>query len=143
LSDVYSELGFVDGEGMLAAPDTWLLLDPHRPQAPASHVETAAWLLPALLLDQIGVHEDAYFALAGLVGTQLAAFTRTPGAALPLQTAFDRDIDQRMRSVSLLRMAGKLASVLPSQLLETSSRIAHEGSETAAHPQGPILLPPG
>ena len=143
LSDVYSELGFVDGEGMLAAPDTWLLLDPHQPQAPSAHADTAAWLLPAVLLDQIGVHEDAYFALAGLVGARLAALTRTPGAAPPLQTTFDQVTDERMRNVSLLRMAGKLASVLPDQLLETSSRIAHGGGEPASHPQGVILPPPG
>jgi hypothetical protein len=128
---------------MLAAPDTWLLLDPHQPQAPSARADTAAWLLPAVLLDQIGVHEDAYFALAGLVGARLAALTRTPGAAPPLQTAFDRNTDERMRNVSLLRMAGKLASVLPDQLLETSSRIAHESGEPATHPQGVILLPPG
>jgi hypothetical protein len=96
-----------------------------------------------VLLDQIGIHEDAYFALAGLVGARLAALTRTPGAAPPLQTAFDRNTDERMRNVSLLRMAGKLASVLPDQLLETSSRIAHESGEPATHPQGVILLPPG
>ena len=141
LSDVYSELGFVDGEGMLAAPDTWLLLDPHHPQAPAAHADTAAWLLPAVLLDQIGIHEDAYFALTGLVGAQLAAFTRTPGAAPPLLTAVDQETDQRMRSVNQLRMAGKLTAVLPSQLLDTSSRIAHERNPPTSDPQGVILLP--
>ena len=141
LGNVYNELGFVDGQGMLTEPDVWLFMDPHAPDAAAVHVDTAAWLLPAIVLGQIGIHDDAYFALTGLVGAQLAQLTRTPGAAPPLPQGPEQAIDERMRSINLLRMAGKLASILPDPLLDTRAHVAHQDGKAAAHPKASSGMP--
>jgi len=141
LGDVYTQAGFVDGGDMLSEPDVWLFVDPHAPRAAAVRADTAAWLLPATVLDQIGIHDDAYFALAGLVGPQLAELTRTPGAAPPPGDAHAQAVDERMRSIDLLRMSGKLAAILPGQLLDTPSHVAHEAGKTPAPQKASSLLP--
>jgi hypothetical protein len=59
LGPVYARLGFDDGHAANEQPVPWLLLDSAdpRPHAFDSH----AWMLPALLLDAAGIHDDAYF----------------------------------------------------------------------------------
>ena len=62
LPQVYAQLGFVDGRGADQQPVPWLLLDSADPRAHAP-VATAAFYLPALLLDTAGLQVDAYFSL--------------------------------------------------------------------------------
>jgi hypothetical protein len=112
LSDSYRTTGFVDGQDMLSQAGTWLLVDPHRQGEPAQQ-DTAAWLLPGKLLEQAGIHDDAYFALTELIGPPLAALTAPPGAPPPIEGSEEQKVDHAMASINQLRMSGKLAQLLP------------------------------
>ena len=111
LADSYHIDGFVDGGDMLAQAGTWLLVDPRGSGQPV-HESTASWLLPGKLLAAAGIHDDPYFALTELFGSQLAALTRAPGAPQPEEDAATRQLDQSMASVEQLRMSRKLDGVL-------------------------------
>jgi phosphoglycerol transferase MdoB-like AlkP superfamily enzyme len=112
LSDSYHRLGFVDGRDMLSQAGVWLLVD-SRQQNPPTHADTAAWLLSGKLLEQAGIHDDAYFALTGLLGPPLAALTAAPGTPPPSVDAAGHQLDRAMASVNQLRMNGKLDPLLP------------------------------
>jgi phosphoglycerol transferase MdoB-like AlkP superfamily enzyme len=131
LSNSYQIAGFVDGGDMLSQAGTWLLVDPHY-QGQPTKMDTAAWLLPGKLLEQAGIHNDAYFALTRLVGPQLAALTEAPGAPPPSEDSEEQRIDQAMDSVDQLRMDGKLDKLL-STMVGTSSTggVARESAEPA------------
>lgn len=142
LTNVYRTDGFVDGDGMLAQPGTWLLLDPRGNDQPV-HEDTAAWLMPGQLLAAAGIHDSAYFALTGDVGPRLAALTRAPGAALPYEDDAIRRLDRSMASIEQLRMNGKLQPLL-AKVLDTPApaNTAHAGgaagaSKTATPAQAP------
>jgi len=113
---------------MLSQAGTWLLVDPHQ-QGQSTQEDTAAWLLPGKLLEQAGIHDDAYFALTSLIGPQLAALTAAPGAP-PLDEDSDQHrIDQAMASIDQLRMDGKLDKLLPKPTPSPSSGTAHNRVE--------------
>ena len=57
LTDAYSAMGFVDKQNMLTQPGTWLLIDPRNP-GNAQRVDMASWMLPGLLLERAGIHDD-------------------------------------------------------------------------------------
>ncbi|MEO7071501.1 MAG: LTA synthase family protein [Rhodanobacter sp.] len=139
LSDVYATTGFVDGRGMLPQPSTWLLVDPHDTSGTAVKVDTAAWLLPGQLLGRLGLHTDGYFALTELVGPQLAALTQAPGASAS-GLAADAPLDRGMRSVSQLRMNGKLEKLLPAAEVIPAD-IARRAPPAKASDAGRKLLP--
>jgi len=69
LGPTYAQLGFDDGREAKQQPVPWLLLDtrdhhPHR-------LDTRAWMLPGVLLQAAGIHDDAWFnALATLARSQ-------------------------------------------------------------------------
>lgn len=112
LSNTYQITGFVDGGDMLSQAGVWLLVDPKHRATP-SQVDTASWLLPGKLLAHIGIHDDPYFALTELVGSQLAALTEAPGAP-PLPEGDDqKQLDKSMASIDQLRMSGKLDKLWP------------------------------
>lgn len=112
LSNSYQHTGFVDRGSMLSQAGAWVLVDPHV-QGPAEHLDTAAWVLPGLLLAQAGIHDDAYFTLTQLVGPQLALLTAAPGAPPPKESTDMKDLDHAMGSVSELRLRGQLDELLP------------------------------
>jgi phosphoglycerol transferase MdoB-like AlkP superfamily enzyme len=120
LSNSYKIAGFVDGQDMLSQPGTWLLVDPHSTAAPKVQ-DTAAWLLPGQLLDQAGIHDDAYFDLTELVGPQLGGLTRAPGATPPAEDETQQKLDRAMASTEQLRMGGKLQRLLAKALAPASS----------------------
>ena len=132
LTDIYHTDGFVDGGDMLAEPGTWLLVDPRSTGEPV-HEDTAAWLMPGQLLDAAGIHDNAYFALTDLLGPQLAALTRAPGAPQPAESDATRKLDQAMTSVEQLRMARKLQPLLVKAALAQGAAHANgsAGSATA------------
>ena len=140
LSNSYRITGFVNGGDMLSQAGTWLLVDPHSQGQPV-HEDTAAWLLPGRLLAQAGIHDDAYFALTGVVGPQLAALTEAPGAPPPAEGSDMQKLDNAMASVNQLRMNGKLDKLLPKAALPVTGGIAHSDTSptrppaTAALPQ--------
>ena len=112
LSDSYAITGFVDGGNMLGEPGTWLLLDPRNPGA-AERQELASWMLPGKLLEHAGIHDDGYFALTQLYTPELATLTRAPGAPPAAESPAAQQTDRAMASVTLLRLKGKLAPLLP------------------------------
>ncbi|TAL87765.1 MAG: LTA synthase family protein [Rhodanobacter sp.] len=138
LVDSYKITGFVDGQGMLGQAGTWLLVDPHSRGKP-KHLDTAAWLLPGELLAQAGIHDNAYFALTSLVGPQLAALTRAPGAAPTATDGTLQRVDRAMASLETLRLNGQLDSLLP-KLPKTPSVLRTTNSAVPSTP--PVLTPP-
>ncbi|MEV8521527.1 LTA synthase family protein [Dyella marensis] len=112
LSGAFETLGFVDGKDMLSEPGTWLLVDP-RNQAQPQREDLASWMLPGKLLEQAGIHDDAYFALTQVLAPQLAALTRAPGAPPQAEDGSEQRTDTAMESVALLRLKGKLDRMLP------------------------------
>jgi phosphoglycerol transferase MdoB-like AlkP superfamily enzyme len=139
LSNSYATTGFVDDKDMLTQAGTWLLVDPRQQSQPV-HEDTAAWLLPGKLLEQAGIHDDAYFALTELVGPQLAALTAAPGAPPPDEGSNEQKTDQAMSSIDQLRMDGKLDKLLPTKVaVPVSGGIAHNGSQPTQPPAAASL----
>lgn len=66
---VYYQLGFDDGLTELDQPTPWLLLD--TANRSDTQADTQSWLLPALLLDKAGIHDEAYFVVAQALGEAL------------------------------------------------------------------------
>ena len=137
LADSYRIDGFVDGGDMLAQAGTWLLVDPRAAGQPA-HEDTASWLLPGKLLAAAGIHDDPYFALTELVGPQLAALTRAPGAPQPDEGTATQKLDQSMASVEQLRMNRKLQPILAKIVEATrTGAVAHAAQSPAADAVAP------
>lgn len=111
LTDSYAVTGFVDGGNMLDQAGVWLLVDPRHPATP-TRVDTASWLLPGQLLAYLGIHDDPYFSLTGLIGPALATLTRAPGAPQSAADPATRQLDKAAGSVAQLRLREKLAPLL-------------------------------
>jgi phosphoglycerol transferase MdoB-like AlkP superfamily enzyme len=129
LSNSYQITGFVDGDDMLSQAGVWLLVDPKRPTAPVQR-DTAAWLLPAQLLAQAGIHDDPYFSLTELVGSKLAALTEAPGAPPRAEGIEQKQLDKAMAAVDQLRLNGKLKNLLPTTAPEPTHGVAHDDAAT-------------
>ncbi|MEO7051631.1 MAG: sulfatase-like hydrolase/transferase [Rhodanobacter sp.] len=128
LTGSFEITGFVDGHDMLSQAGVWLLVDPHS-QGKPEHRDSATWLLPGQLLAQAGIHDDPYFALTQLVGSQLAALTATPGAPPLDKSSGLKQLDHAMASVEQLRMSGKLGKMLPAAT--PANNVAHGNVEPA------------
>ena len=133
LTSAYRATGFVNGQDMLSQAGTWLLVDPRNP-GQSQRIDMASWMLPGLLLERAGVHDDAYFALTQVLAPSLAALTRAPGAALPAIDAQQQQFDKDMASVSVLRMKGKLDKLLPASLLPSNTAVAKQDNEEQGIP---------
>ncbi|MFC3651785.1 LTA synthase family protein [Dyella humi] len=133
LTSAYRATGFVNGQDMLSQAGTWLLVDPRNPGQP-QRIDMASWMLPGLLLERAGIHDDAYFALTQVLAPSLAALTRAPGAALPAIDAQQQQFDKDMASVSVLRMKGKLDKLLPTSLLPSTTAVAKQDNEEQGIP---------
>ncbi|RDS80145.1 LTA synthase family protein [Dyella monticola] len=133
LTEAYRETGFVNGQDMLSQAGTWLLIDPRNP-GNAQRIDMASWMLPGLLLERAGIHDDVYFALTQVLAPSLATLTRAPGAPPPYIDAQQRQFDKDMASVSVLRMKGKLDKLLPASLLPSNTAVA---TNDADHEDGP------
>ena len=140
LSDSYRLTGFVDGKDMLSQPGTWLLVDPHAPEAAPIQQDTAAWLLPGQLLRQAGIDDDPYFTLTSLLGAPLASLTEAPGAPRVGEAPQLQQLDHAMASLEQLRMSGNLDAWLPK-----AARFAGvppmRQAKPAPAPQGVFALP--
>lgn len=128
LSDAFRATGFVDGQSMLSQAGTWLLIDPRNPEQ-AQRIDMASWMLPGMLLERAGIHDDAYFALTQVLAPSLARLTYAPGATPPTLDAQQQLFDKDMASVSVLRMKGKLDKLLPASLLPANTAVAKQDNE--------------
>jgi hypothetical protein len=133
LTGAYRATGFVDGQDMLSQAGTWLLIDPRNPGQP-QHEEMASWMLPGLLLERAGIHDDAYFALTQVLAPSLAKLTRAPDAKPPAIDSQQQVFDKDMASVAVLRMKGKLDKMLPASLLPPNTVVAKQDSEDQGIP---------
>jgi len=61
LGPVFAQLEFDDGQPATAQPTPWLLYDNRKPRA--RRFDTHAWMLPGILLDAAGIHDDGWFDL--------------------------------------------------------------------------------
>ena len=91
------------------------------------------------MLAQAGIQDDAYFALTTLVGPQLAALTKAPGALPPTEDSDEKRIDQAMASVEQLRMSGKLEPLLPKFEALPTGGIAHNNTVLTTPPSSAAL----
>ncbi|WP_284394921.1 LTA synthase family protein [Dyella lipolytica] len=137
LTDAYRTTGFVDDQNMLGQPGTWLLIDPRNPGNP-QRIDMASWMLPGLLLERAGIHDDAYYALTQVLAPSLAKLTRAPGATPPPIDAQQQQFDSDMASVAVLRMKGKLDRLLPASLLPTNTAVAKR-DDAEAVPAGAAM----
>jgi hypothetical protein len=137
LDNAYRATGFVDGQNMLGEPGTWLLVDPRNP-GNAQRVDMASWMLPGLLLERAGIHDDAYFALTQVLAPSLAKLTHAPGATPPPTDPQQQLFDKDMSSVAVLRMHGKLDKLLPASLLPPSTVVAKQDDADPA-PSGAAM----
>ncbi len=97
LEPVYAGLGFKDGREAAEQPVPWLLMDSDA--IDPLRLDTRSWMLPGLLLDKAGVHDDVWFSL-------LATLARDP--------QFDPDSAQTaegLYALARLRLRGELAPV--------------------------------
>lgn len=133
LTGAYQATGFVNGQDMLSQAGTWLLIDPRNP-GQAQRIDMASWMLPGMLLERAGIHDDAYFALTQVLAPSLASLTRAPGAAPPVIDAQQQQFDKDMASVAVLRMKGKLDKLLPASLLPPNTAVAKQDNEEQGIP---------
>ncbi|KRE96552.1 sulfatase [Frateuria sp. Soil773] len=124
LSNSYQIAGFVDDGDMLSEPGTWLLIDPRNP-GKAEEQSLASWMLPGKLLEQAGIHDDAYFALTQVLAPELASLTRAPGAPQQEVDAAEQQTDREMASVAMLQLKGKLGKLLPASVQPTTTEVRY------------------
>ena len=137
LTDAFRATGFVDGQDMFSQAGTWLLVDPRNPTQP-QRADMASWMLPGMLLERAGIHDDAYFALTQVLAPSLAKLTHAPGAAPPAIDAQQQLFDKDMASVAVLRMKGKLDKLLPASLLPANTAVAKQDDEQNLPSSGAI-----
>ena len=138
LNEAYRAAGFVDGQNMLGQAGTWLLIDPRNPGNP-QRVDMASCMLPSLLLERAGIHDDAYYALTQVLAPSLAKLTRAPGATPPPIDTQQQQFDSDMASVSVLRMKGKLDKLLPASMLPSNTAVAKQDDDDEAMPPGAAM----
>lgn len=98
LGPVYAQLGFDDGREAKQQPVPWLLLDTE--QTRPRRVDTASWVLPALLLDAAGIRDHGYFSI-------IAALAET-GAL----DADDVDSAAGLTALARLQLRGELGPIV-------------------------------
>lgn len=111
LVPAFKAAGFDNGQASFRQTVPWLLIQPGRPSAP-SHRDIDAAMLPALLLQAAGIHDQPWFALTLLVGDELAPLSQAADAEPTQLTAEQARIDAAMDDVSWLRYRGKLAPLM-------------------------------
>lgn len=108
LTDTYAKVGFTSGKDMLAQTVPYILIDAHGDGPAPKNGDLAAWMLPGRLMEDAGVHDDAYFALTQVVAPQLAALTHAPDAPESAENRQLKYTDVSMGNVAMLRMKRKL-----------------------------------
>jgi phosphoglycerol transferase MdoB-like AlkP superfamily enzyme len=108
----FQAAGFRNGGGFLVQTVPYVLIDTARHGAPVKK-DVAAWMLPGMLLDRAGIHDDPYFALTQVLGPHLADLTRAPDAPPPPENPAQRQLDKGMANIAELRLAGKLDALWP------------------------------
>jgi phosphoglycerol transferase MdoB-like AlkP superfamily enzyme len=127
----FQAAGFRNGGGFLVQTVPYVLVDTAYHGAPTKQ-DAAAWMLPGMLLDHAGIHDDPYFALTRVLGPVLADLTRAPDAPPPPENAAQLLLDKGMANIAELRLAGKLDPLWPK-----AAALAHQQPATATSVVGP------
>jgi len=88
------------------------MIDAHNDGPAPVHGDVASWMLPGLVLERAGIHDDAYFALTQVLGSQLASLTRSPDANTTPEDAATKQTDTAMGNIASLRLQNKLDPLL-------------------------------
>jgi phosphoglycerol transferase MdoB-like AlkP superfamily enzyme len=126
LTETYAKLGFADGGNMLSQTVPYILIDAHQDGPAPERADLASWMLPGKLMEQAGVHDDAYFALTQVVAPRLAILTSAPDAPLPPEDAVQKYTDISMGNVAMLRMKRKLDPLVAQYSLPEANAIARQ-----------------
>lgn len=126
LTETYDKLGFADGGSMLTQTVPYILIDAHGDGPAAEKADLASWMLPGKLLEQAGVHDDAYFALTQVVAPRLATLTHAPDAPMPPEDALQKYTDISMGNVAMLRMKRKLDPLVAQYALPDTAALARQ-----------------
>lgn len=109
LTETYAKAGFTNGRDMLTQTVPYILIDAHGDGPAPRQGDLAAWMLPGRLMEDAGIHDDAYFALTQLVATpQLASLTHAPDAPAAPEDGQLKYTDVSMGNVAMLRIKRKL-----------------------------------
>ncbi|MET0618052.1 MAG: LTA synthase family protein [Luteibacter sp.] len=130
LVETYDKAGFADGGNMLSQTVPYILVDAHGDGPAPQKEDVASWMLPGKLLEQAGVHDDAYFALTQVVGRQLAALTHAPDAKEAAEDATVKFTDTSMGNVAMLRMKRKLDAMVAQYATPDANAMARQPGET-------------
>jgi phosphoglycerol transferase MdoB-like AlkP superfamily enzyme len=125
----FQQAGFKDGKGFLVQTPPYVLIDTARPAAPPVRLDAAAWMLPGMLLDRAGIHDDAYFALTRVVAPELANLTRAPDAPPPAEDTAQKQLDAGMANIAMLRLAGKLDDLWPKAAAAAAEQQPSSGTD--------------
>ncbi|KJV37352.1 LTA synthase family protein [Luteibacter yeojuensis] len=129
LTETYAKAGFTNGRDMLTQTVPYILIDAHGDGPAPRHDDLAAWMLPGRLMEQAGVHDDAYYALTQVVAPQLAALTRAPDAPETSEDAQLKYTDVSMGNVAMLRMKNKLGPMVAQYTPLDTSMMARQGGD--------------
>ncbi|HXP01708.1 MAG TPA: LTA synthase family protein [Luteibacter sp.] len=131
LTETYDKLGFADGGNMLSQTVPYILIDAHGDGPAPQRADLASWMLPGKLLEQAGVHDDAYFALTQVVAPRLVALTHAPDAPTPPEDAMQKYTDLSMGNVAMLRMKRKLDALTAQYTTPTNSGMVARQADDA------------
>jgi phosphoglycerol transferase MdoB-like AlkP superfamily enzyme len=131
LTNTYEHAGFRDGQPFDTQMVPWVLVDAHNDGPPPVHGDIAAWMLPGLVLERAGIHDDAYFALTQVLGGQLASLTRSPDANTAPEDATVKQTDTAMGNIASLRLKNKLDPLLARYALpDAGIDVARQSGDT-------------
>lgn len=130
LTETYDKLGFADGGNMLTQTVPYILIDAHGDGPAPERADLASWMLPGKLLEQAGVHDDAYFALTQVVAPRLYALTHAPDAPVPTEDAVQKYTDISMGNVAMLRLKRKLDPLVAQYTMPDASAVARQPGAT-------------
>ena len=124
LTETFDKVGFAGGSSMFTQTVPYILIDAHGDGPAPEKEDVAAWMLPGKLLEQAGVHDDAYFALTQVVAPKLAALTHAPEAPTPAEDPMQKYADVSMGNVAMLRLKRKLDPLLAQYATPDAGAIA-------------------
>ncbi|WP_448100120.1 LTA synthase family protein [Luteibacter jiangsuensis] len=128
LTETFDKVGFAGGNNMFNQTVPYILIDAHGDGPAPTKEDVAAWMLPGKLLEQAGVHDDAYFALTQVVAPKLAALTHAPEAPTPAEDPMQKYADISMGNVALLRLKRRLDPLLAQYTAPDAGAIAKRQS---------------
>lgn len=129
LTETYDKAGFANGRDMLTQTVPYILIDAHEDGPAPEKADLASWMLPGKLLEQAGVHDDAYFALTQVVGGQLAALTHAPDAKEAPEDVGMKFTDTSMGNIAMLRMKRKLDPLVANYAQPDPNMVARQPGE--------------